>query len=101
MRILLLAIACAALCGCGGADSARNSERGCGLLTSTETCNARAAAREAVDDATCQGYGAKPGTDIYVQCRVALTQARATRAAGDETAAAVDNAARQQFIQSH
>ncbi|KGF65923.1 hypothetical protein LT42_08440 [Pseudomonas lutea] len=24
------------------------------------------------DDAQCQSYGAKPGSDVYVQCRVAL-----------------------------
>ncbi|MEX5567137.1 hypothetical protein Q1J55_04855 [Pseudomonas syringae] len=24
------------------------------------------------DDAQCQSYGAKPGSDVYIQCRVAL-----------------------------
>jgi len=33
---------------------------------------ARASAKEraAADDATCLGYGAKPGSDAYVQCRM-------------------------------
>lgn len=30
----------------------------------------------AKDDATCRGYGAQPGTDVYVQCRVAQDQRR-------------------------
>ena len=29
------------------------------------------------DDATCQSYGAKPTSDIYVQCRMAQDQTRA------------------------
>ena len=37
--------------------------------------------REAADSATCQRYGAQPGTDIYVTCMVGLAQARASRAA--------------------
>jgi hypothetical protein len=32
----------------------------------------------ASDDAICRSYGAKPGTDIYVQCRMAQAQQRAT-----------------------
>ncbi len=28
------------------------------------------------DDATCQSYGAKPGTDMYVSCRMQLAQER-------------------------
>ena len=30
----------------------------------------------AKDDETCRSYGAKPGTDIYVQCRMAQAQRR-------------------------
>jgi hypothetical protein len=30
----------------------------------------------AKDDAICRGYGAKPGTDVYIQCRVAQDQRR-------------------------
>ena len=36
------------------------------------------AEREATDDAECRGYGAMPGTPVYVQCRVGLNQARAS-----------------------
>jgi hypothetical protein len=31
---------------------------------------------EAKDDATCRGYGAKPGDPVYIQCRVAQDQRR-------------------------
>jgi hypothetical protein len=30
----------------------------------------------AKDDETCRNYGAKPGTDVYVQCRIAQDQRR-------------------------
>ena len=30
----------------------------------------------AKDDAICRGYGAKPGTDAYIQCRVTQDQRR-------------------------
>ena len=36
---------------------------------------------EAKDDSLCQSYGAKPGTDIYIQCRMqADTRRQAFRA---------------------
>lgn len=35
--------------------------------------------RAASDDQTCQGYGARPGTDVYVQCRMAQQKARNDR----------------------
>ncbi len=28
------------------------------------------------DDATCQSYGAQPGTDIYIKCRMQIAQER-------------------------
>lgn len=31
------------------------------------------------DDQYCQSIGAKPGTDVYVQCRMASTQNRQSR----------------------
>jgi hypothetical protein len=37
------------------------------------------AAVAAGDDQTWQGYGARPGTDIYVQCRTAQQKARNDR----------------------
>ena len=30
----------------------------------------------AADDATCRGYGAQPGTDLYVQCRMMQDERR-------------------------
>jgi hypothetical protein len=30
----------------------------------------------AKDDAICRGYGAQPGTDVYIQCRVSQDQRR-------------------------
>jgi hypothetical protein len=44
----------------------------------TEQLNADLAAN---DDATCRGYGAKPGTDIYVQCRMGQDGTRAAQVA--------------------
>jgi hypothetical protein len=35
-----------------------------------EELAAKKAELAAKDDATCRAYGAKPGTDIYVQCRM-------------------------------
>lgn len=49
-----------------------------GCLTTEE----QAAQIAAADDASCQSYGAKPGTDIYIQCRMQKDQQRqANRAA--------------------
>ena len=36
--------------------------------------------RASLDDQTCRGYGAKPGSDVYVQCRMAQDQTRAAEA---------------------
>lgn len=30
------------------------------------------AAEQAANDQTCQSYGAKPGSDIYIQCRLQM-----------------------------
>ncbi len=34
------------------------------------------------DDAVCQSYGARPGTDVYVQCRMQLQQQHTDAARG-------------------
>lgn len=47
--------------------------------TKTELA-AKKAQLAAKDDETCRGYGAKPGTEIYIQCRMQREQ---TRDAGD------------------
>jgi hypothetical protein len=61
-RVLFLAATAAALAGCAGSESATQ-------------------AKFRVDDAKCKSYG--PGTDDYVQCRLAIDmqKANAERAA--------------------
>jgi hypothetical protein len=49
---------------------------GCLTVTTEETRAAKKAELAAKDDETCRSYGAKPGTDIYVQCRMAQVQGR-------------------------
>lgn len=41
----------------------------------------RIAERNARDDQKCLGYGARPGTDAYVNCRAQLDSARTTATA--------------------
>ncbi len=43
---------------------------------SQEEIAAKKAELAGKDDATCRGYGAKPGTDIYIQCRMAQQKSR-------------------------
>ena len=52
-RVLLVAATAAALAGCARSESA-----------------AEAAFR--ADDAKCKSYGVDPGSDAYVQCRLAI-----------------------------
>jgi len=44
---------------------------------SSEQLAAKKQELAAKDDETCKGYGAKPGTEPYVQCRMKLDQGRA------------------------
>ena len=44
----------------------------------------RAARYTALDDKKCQGLGAKPGTDIYIQCRLVQQQRRDAQDAADD-----------------
>jgi len=60
-RLLLLALAIP-LTGCLGMSEAEIA--------------AKKAEFAAKDDAVCKGYGAKPGTDVYVQCRMAQQKGR-------------------------
>ena len=46
---------------------------GCQTLTPEEIA-AREAAIDAARDAECQRFGARPGTDAYVDCRLRLTE---------------------------
>lgn len=50
---------------------------GC-LGTSEAEIAAKKAELAAKDDETCRNYGAKPGTDIYIQCRMSEAQRRTT-----------------------
>lgn len=43
--------------------------------------------REAADDSKCRGYGFRPGTEAYGNCRLQLDQVRTTRAAVNREAA--------------
>lgn len=39
---------------------------------------------DAKDDSVCKAYGAQPGTDAYVHCRVAQQQLRMSQAQADD-----------------
>lgn len=47
-----------------------------GCQTNQERMAEFKARNDALDDQTCRGYGAKPGTDIYIQCRMQRQQSR-------------------------
>ena len=59
MKILIVLAACLALAGC---------------FTTEEE-------RAAKDDANCGSYGAKPGSDAYIQCRMAAAHDTAIKKA--------------------
>ena len=87
MRYLVILAACGLLCSCAGYEERlKNGPYGDLFKTKAEL--------EADDNAKCQGYGAQPGTDVYVQCMVGLAQVRATNAAARRAAAAADVASR-------
>ena len=60
-----------------------------GCLTDQERIAEFKARNEVLDDQTCKGYGAKPGTDIYIQCRM---QRQQTREMGDNAVVAAGSA---------
>ena len=49
---------------------------GCLGIASEAEIAAKNAELAVKDDQTCRSYGAKPGSDVYVNCRVAQTQRR-------------------------
>ena len=49
---------------------------GCLGMASDAEIAAQKAELASKDDETCRSYGAKPGTDGYINCRVAQTQRR-------------------------
>jgi hypothetical protein len=60
-RIVLAVIAAVALAGCANSEAAKRA-----------AAQAAFQAEIKADDAECQGYGAKPDSDAYVQCRLAI-----------------------------
>ena len=83
MKYIALLLSAGAVWGCQSTDpGAKLACANAGLIQQfSGVCDKviadRAAANNAADDATCRSYGAMIGTDIYVQCRVGLVQARA------------------------
>jgi len=57
MRFFVLGIFCLAMCGCAPTQQ-------------------QIAAQAQNDDATCQSFGAKIGSDAYIQCRMSQQQQR-------------------------
>ena len=67
IRIVLVAVTVVALAGCASSESAT-----------------QAAFR--AEDAKCKSAGAQPGTDAYVQCRLAIDLQKANAEAAAEAA---------------
>ncbi|GKQ49050.1 hypothetical protein [Pseudomonas syringae] len=65
MRALIFAAAIALLMGCGNKQQERPE------------IEAAKAQQAVADDAQCQSYGVKPGSDAYVGCRMQLDSRRA------------------------
>jgi hypothetical protein len=59
------------------------------LTDSKEQLAAKKAGLAANDDEICRSYGAKPGTDVYVQCRMSQQQNRDAAASAQAAAASV------------
>jgi hypothetical protein len=66
MKTALIVIGAAMLLA--GCNSASRPGRGELLMSDTEVT--------AKDDAICRGYGAQPGTPVYIQCRTSQDQRR-------------------------
>ena len=60
-RIVLAVITAVALAGCANSEAAKRA-----------AAQAAFQAEIKADDAECQSYGAQPGSDAYVQCRLAI-----------------------------
>jgi hypothetical protein len=74
-RIVLAVIAAAELAGCANSEAAKRA-----------AAQAAFQAEIRADDAECQAYGAKPGSDAYVQCRLAIDVRKANAEAAAEAA---------------
>ncbi|MBS7698607.1 hypothetical protein [Chelatococcus sp. YT9] len=65
MRLAILLMTCAAIAGCGLNPEYRARQQA-----------AATAKVDAQDDAACRRYGAVPGTDAYINCRVQVSSTR-------------------------
>jgi hypothetical protein len=74
-RIVLAVITAVALAGCANSEAAKRA-----------AAQAAFQAEIKADDAECQSYGAKPDSDAYVQCRLAIDVRKANSEATAETA---------------
>jgi len=74
-RFILAVIAAVALAGCANSEAAKRV-----------AAQAAFQAEIKADDAECQSYGAKPDSDAYVQCRLAIDMRRANAEAAAEAA---------------
>ena len=74
-RIVLAVIAAVALAGCANSEAAKRAA-------------AQAAFQAEIkgDDAECQSYGAKPDSDGYAQCRLAIDVRKANAEAAAQAA---------------
>lgn len=77
MRILAIVALSVLLAGC----AARVRGTGEAYLSDQEI--------EAKDDATCKGFGAQPGTQIYIDCRLRLRSTRSSEDGGRRLRAAL------------
>jgi hypothetical protein len=75
VRIVLAVIAAAALAGCANSEAAKRA-----------AAHAAFQAEIKADDAECQSGGAKPGSEAYVQCRLAIGVRKADAEAAAEAA---------------
>jgi hypothetical protein len=74
-RIVLAVIAAVALGGCANSEAAKRA-----------AAQAAFQAEIKANDAECQSYGAKPDSDAYVLCRLAIDVRKANSEAAAEAA---------------
>jgi len=82
MRIIVTVFLGLALSGCG--TIADKTVQGIDYLFFPDA-EERRKARQAADDAKCQGYGFQPGTEAYGNCRLQLEQIRAIERSSTRT----------------
>jgi flagellar basal body-associated protein FliL len=75
VRIMLAVIAAITLAGCANSEAAKRAAAQAAFQAEIKS-----------DDAECQSYGAKPDSDAYVRCRLAIDVRKANAEAAAETA---------------